>query len=538
MMYRTFFAGTRTSEQEVTRSYTMSGIALESSILTHANDELVYLDKANFKEIKRVPLRNTGHVRCFAKQSGSAGGGMIYVGSNNGIFIIDSNGKVLEHLTRLNGLPDNCVYAMIFDGEGLLWCSTNKGVFRLNRDNSILLLRKEDGLQDNEFNTNVVARSDDGEIFFGGVNGISSFYPAAIGSFEESIDLLFTSIKANNEDVIQDSAAWNIPEIRLPYTRNALAFDFITKANNNPDQYIYQYKMDGVDKDWIQNHGMQTVRYSLPPGRYTFKIAASRFFDKDAIAMRTVEIVIRPPFWKTWWFLGGIALLIVGIIAYATNQYSRKRYQKKLVELESDFKVRLERERISRDLHDSIGAYANAVLYSTELLEKEEEALPKAELMKDLKYASKDIITSLRETVWALKKDNYTPEECLLRIRNFIQSLSRIYLNIQFKVEGEASSGEKLHYARALNVVRIMQEAVTNAIKHSGTRHISISSSEQDGKWELKITDDGNGFARNELNGNDPGMGLENMKKRANDSGFGFDIQSRPGSGTSVIILV
>lgn len=407
----------------------------------------------------------------------------------------------------------------------------------MNRDKSILQLRREDGLQENEFNTNVVAKSEDGEIYFGGVNGISSFFPAAIGGFEENIDLLFTSIKVNNEDVMKDSAAWNIRNIKLPYSQNALAFDFITKANNNPDQYIYQYKMEGVDKEWIPHQALQTVRYSLPPGKYRFMIAASRFFDKDAVAMRSVDILIRPPFWKTWWFLGAVGLIFFAGIAYATNQYSRKRYQKKLVELESDFKVRLERERISRDLHDNIGAYANAVLYNTELLEKEDQPIVKEELMKDLKYASKDIITSLRETVWALKKDNYTAEECLLRIRNFIQSLSRIYQDIQFRVEGEAS-GEKLHYTRALNVVRIMQEAVTNAIKHSGTRNITITSNEADGKWELKVTDDGNGFTRHEFNGEDAGMGLENMRKRAFDSGFRLEIESSPGSGTSVTIIV
>ncbi len=163
----------------------MSGLWYTNSIITHANDELIFLDAATFKELKRIQFKNTGGVRCFAKDDANN----IYIGSNKGIFKIDNAGKILLHLNKEKGLPDECIYAMCFDNEGLLWCSTNKGILKVNKDNSILQLKKEDGLQENEFNTNVAAKTDDGEIFFGGVNGISSFFPAAINSSKEKINL-------------------------------------------------------------------------------------------------------------------------------------------------------------------------------------------------------------------------------------------------------------------------------------------------------------------------------------------------------------
>src|SRR6185295_17754559 len=132
-------------------------------------------------------------------------------------FKIDSGGKVLLHLTKENGLPDECIYAINFDKEGFLWCSSNKGIFRINKNNSILQLKKEDGLQENEFNTNIVAQAEDGELFFGGVNGVSSFYPTAISQYHEKIELLFTRIKVNNEEAFTDTAAWTISDIDLPY---------------------------------------------------------------------------------------------------------------------------------------------------------------------------------------------------------------------------------------------------------------------------------------------------------------------------------
>ena len=273
-------------------------------------------NKIHFKELKKLPFKNTGAVRCFARDVT----GNIFMGSNKGIFKIDSTGKMLSHLAKENGLPDECIYAMTLDEEGALWCSSNKGIFKVKSDNSILQLKKEDGLQENEFNTNVVAKAADGEVFFGGVNGLSSFYPSAISSFKET-------------------AVWEIEKISLPYYKNSLAFDFVAMASNNPGQYIYQYKMESVDDQWIQNDGLQTVRYLLPPGKYVFKIYTSRFFNKDAVPMKEIHITIHPPFWKTWWFLTVMGLLAIAGIAYAVNRYNKGKYEKKLAELENAFPV-------------------------------------------------------------------------------------------------------------------------------------------------------------------------------------------------------
>ena len=533
-IYTTNFSNNNVTEKQITTSYCMGGLLYRDYFITHANDELIFADTATGSVFKRIPFKNTAYVRCLAKDVDEN----IYLGSNKGIFKINSEGKILLHLQKEDGLPDECIYAMQFDEKGFLWCSTNKGIFKLGDKSNILQLKKEDGLQENEFNTNVIAKSDDGEMFFGGVNGVSSFYPDAITGFEEKINLVITKISINNEEYFKDTAVWNIGKIDMPYNQNAVSFDFIAMANNTPGQYIYQYRMDGVDEQWIQNNDMQTVRYHLQPGNYVFKMYASRFFDKDAKAMKEVIIHIHPPFWKTWWFRLLLSVIIISLVAYVLNQVNGRKYQKKLTRLESEHQVQLERERISRDLHDSIGAYANAVLYNTELLEQEKEVQLRTELMKDLKFASKDIITSLRETIWALKKDTYTANECLMRIRNFMQPFSRYYPNIQFKVEGDAPEEKTLHYTRALNLVRMVQEAVTNAIKHAEATQVSINSSILNDQWEICITDNGRGFNKEAIIKSAAGNGLLNLEQRARDSGFELSIQSAPGDGTSVRILI
>lgn len=526
--------GNSIKEYPFSTSYVMGGAWYNNTIVSHADDSLIFLDAGSFKEIKKVSFKNTSGVRCFTTDRESK----LFIGSNKGIFKTDATGKIIQQWNKTTGLPDECIYAMVFDKDENLWFSTNKGIFRLGKDNALLQLTKDDGLQENEFNTNVLSVAEDGELYFGGVNGVSSFHPSSISSFDNKVNLLFTGIKANNAVIETGAAAWNVQNIKLPYRQNALSFDFVAMGNNNPGQYFYQYKMKGVDKEWVQNNGLQTVRYSLSPGKYTFQVYASRSFNKDAAPMKEINITIRPPFWKAWWFRTGLGLLALALLYYFINQRNKRRYAARLQQLENERQIKQERERISKDLHDSLGAYANAVLYNTELLEKEKTDAKREELIDDLKFASKDIITALRETVWALKKEEYTAEDCLVRIRNFIQPFAKYYSHIQFTVNGEAPAGLKLHYTKALNLVRIVQEAVSNSIKHAHPSAINVSADIQEGKWWLTVTDNGKGFNYTTLKEDEWGNGLTNMEHRAAESGFEIRIESLTQQGTTITITV
>jgi signal transduction histidine kinase len=119
-----------------------------------------------------------------------------------------------------------------------------------------------------------------------------------------------------------------------------------------------------------------------------------------------------------------------------------------------------------------------------------------------------------------------------------VQPFSRYYPHIQFKIEGEAPAEKILHYSKALNVVRVVQEAITNAIKHSSASGIVIKSVEDNGKWKLTISDDGKGFYKENREGAEMGNGLQNMKQRASEAMFDVEIISEDGKGTSVIIIV
>lgn len=246
---------------------------------------------------------------------------------------------------------------------------------------------------------------------------------------------------------------------------------------------------------------------------------------------------------------GSLALvLFITFIAYITFTNFRKKQKLRLERMQEEEKrisalavidaEEKERRRISADLHDNLGAYAHAVLYNTELLQQEEDQEERKELINDLQYASKDIITSLRETIWALKKDMFTAEDCLLRIRNYVQPFTRYYPTINFVVEGSAPEHLTLHGSRALHLVRMVQEAVNNAIKHAAASQITIASSSGRLQWKIVVEDNGKGFPELVPTPGNEQNGLANLRERAAAANIQLSIQSEPGKGTTVQLLI
>lgn len=512
--------------------YALSGLFYNGNIYTFRDDELVCIDAQTNHARWQKHITGTGDVRSFVNDAD----GNIYLGTNRGVVCVTEDGEVKSRWTRETGLPDECIYAMAFDGRGDLWCSSNRGIFKIDKSNNVLQMTADDGLQQNEFNTNVVAASDDGELFFGGVRGINSFYPATVNNYKDVPSVMITGVKVNNRDYLSDASVCELEKLTLPYNMNSLAIDFTAMGSSAPDQYNYQYRMAGLETEWINAGIVRNARYYLPPGTYHFQLFASRRLGGEAKPMRDLLIIIRPPFWNTWWFRALAALLLVLGIVVIINRRNRIRYEEKLRVLENERQINMERERISKDLHDTLGVYAHAVLHTAEKMEEERDGQEKNRMVSDVKLASKSIITSLREAVWALKKEAYSAEECLIRVRNFIQPLSKHYADIQFSVTGETPE-RMLHSTDALNLVRIIQEAVTNSIKHANPKNIRIVSSILDGRWKIEVADDGKGFSKSDAPYG-KGNGLFNMRQRAADSKFSLSLSSESQSGTSVIIII
>ncbi len=229
---------------------------------------------------------------------------------------------------------------------------------------------------------------------------------------------------------------------------------------------------------------------------------------------------------------GIVLLLLLIIIIYRNQKIKRDRLTKEM-ELQSAVslnKLQQEKLRISRDLHDSIGAQLTFMISSLDNMNyvKDEEIRKKK--LHDLGSFAKDTMNQLRASIWTLKSEEMTAEEFVAKVSEFINRAKSIYPQINFEIKGQ-SIIRKLEANEVLHLFRTIQEAINNAIKYSNATVISFITSENG----FTIADNGQGF---NLNAIVRGNGLANMQNRIQEIGGNFKLDSAPGRGTSIHITL
>ncbi|MGG9962084.1 ATP-binding protein [Ferruginibacter sp. SUN106] len=241
---------------------------------------------------------------------------------------------------------------------------------------------------------------------------------------------------------------------------------------------------------------------------------------------------------KNYWLFGSalFAVMAIVIVWLGFKNYNRKQNIKMELALAEEKRISAqsiidaeeqERKRIATDLHDNIGAYASAIRADVEKIsnngfEKNNHAL------NNLQQHSQEIINSLRDTIWVLNKENITITGISDRIKNYINKLQPTYDTIQLEIKEEICNDVRLSSQHALNIFRIIQEAIHNALKHSGATQIAVTINSKESIL-ISITDNGKGIATDIAAG---GNGMSNMKARAKQTGMELLISSAKNQGT------
>ncbi|MFZ0389524.1 MAG: two-component regulator propeller domain-containing protein [Calditrichia bacterium] len=235
-----------------------------------------------------------------------------------GLNKFDPEQKRFIHYTVDEGLPHNSLYNILPDDQGNLWISTNAGLSRFNpvseefRNYDI-----HDGLQSNEFNSGAACRGRDGELFFGGTNGLNCFYPEKVMDNPIPPPLVLTGFHKFNKDVPLDFPVSAIKNLKLSYKDYVFSFEFSALDYSFPAKNRYAYMLDGFEKDWNYSGSRRYITYTnLDPGRYTFRVKGSNSDGVWNEAGLAIPLTITPPFWQTWWFTVLITILI-GITGFA-----------------------------------------------------------------------------------------------------------------------------------------------------------------------------------------------------------------------------
>ncbi|MFC1921893.1 two-component regulator propeller domain-containing protein [Chloroflexota bacterium] len=244
-------------------------------------------------------------------------GGSIWIGTyGSGLDKFDPATGEFIHYRVSDGLPNNVVYGILEDENGYLWLSTNLGLSSFDpRTESFKNFEVSDGLQSNEFNVGAHYIDEQGEMYFGGINGLTSFHPEDIQDTELLPSVLLTALKQGGEDILIGKAIENLDEITLDRSNNNFEFEFAALNYSHPEKSQYAYILEGFDENWNFIGKNRNGRYTnLPGGTYTLRLKAT---NSDGIwnengASITVKVV--PPFWETWWFIGIITLIVLASV--------------------------------------------------------------------------------------------------------------------------------------------------------------------------------------------------------------------------------
>lgn len=259
--------------------------------------------------------------------------GTVWIGTNGGGLNRLDSGRFVR-MSESNGFPSDVVYGILPDGSGRLWLSTNRGICRFDpKTSQTRVYDVNDGLQSNEFNSLAYFQNSQGEMFFGGVNGLSVFHPDSVRDQPYVPPVVITEFR--KFDQVQNLGALRrLGRIDLSYDEAFISFQFAALSYANPGKHNYTYRLEGFDKDWIQCGTRRYAAYTnLDPGEYVFRVRGSNHdgvWNEDGESLR---VVIAPPFWATWWFrvTGGTlvgTLLWLGI----RRRMRRVRSQREMLE--------------------------------------------------------------------------------------------------------------------------------------------------------------------------------------------------------------
>lgn len=456
-----------------------------------------------------------------------------------GVAKLNTETEKVEVFSEVQGLANNSTYGILGDHDpSVIWISTNNGLSRFNTiSEEFINYTEKDGLQNREFNTGAFTSDDKGILVFGGVKGFNIIDTRDKRDSDYSLPVQLTSVKLFNNEIRADSSSSYLQNIRLNYDQNFLSFTFSGLDYDRPEQIQYAYLMDGIDQDWVYAGNRNFASYpNIEPGEYTLRVKAAGPAGLWNESSKRLHIIIDPPWWQTTWFRGIILIAGFGVLVSGTRYVSQRRLRKQIREMEVKNKLRDERERISRDLHDHVGSQLANIIAGLNLAVKFREngnSDKTGELMLSLKEDAANTIGELRETIWALQKDEIELQEFSKHLEIFFSRQTAVRESMNLTVDLQATEpGLKLSATQALHLFRIVQESVQNSLKYSGADRLTVSIAAKKGEVRLMVKD--NGVFRTESAGYNTGHGMGNMKKRAAELNGRIAVDTVEGTSVTV----
>ncbi|MBS1510577.1 MAG: hypothetical protein JST86_07055 [Bacteroidetes bacterium] len=442
------------------------------------------------------------------------------------VFAVDISTDSVERYPLPEG-KNKYEYDFIPDQNGWLWIATKTGLLAFNTSTKqFKSFTADDGLYNNDLDINFAILSDGNILMASGTTAVT-FSPSIVQQEVTPPHLIFTAAKTDEKEVSDTGGV-----LTFSWNEKSIQFNWALLNYSNPLGNLYYYKLDGIDRSWqfAGNRG-QVIFNSLEPGSYLFHYKGATS-DGVMSEEKTIRIIIRPPFWKTWWFIL-LSISCIAALFYAAVKYiSQRNLKEQLLLLEKEQAVEKERNRISRDMHDELGSGLTKIAILTEVIKTTQEG---NEHIDKISETARGLVDNLDEMVWALNPQNDSLDKLAAYIAEYANQFmdgSGIDCNITLPDE---ISPLYISEEKRRNLFMVVKEFLNNTIKHSGAKNVWVQLKQFNQHFELLLQDDGHGFDINQTS--ETGNGLKNIQQRIAGIG-GTAVFDSSDKGTSLQIKI
>jgi signal transduction histidine kinase/ligand-binding sensor domain-containing protein len=445
--------------------------------------------------------------------------GTLWAGTDEGLLRLDEAAGVFLPVD-IPELRSTTVFSIAEDREGRLWVGTAHGLVQFTPSTGLARrYTSADGFMGGELNRRAGLLRRDGRMLFGGINGITEFDPGAVVGAQDSAPVVLTRWRSVTPHGVRDVPIDALDTLRVEPGDRAFTLEYVAVSFARSLGRRYRYRLEGLEEEWIETPARQATYSSPKAGQYRFVVqtaagSAGEWSAEDAVVLRVI-----PPWWATAWIKTLAALVIMA------GLWSGHRWR--LRHLLATERLRL---RISRDLHDEIGAgLGGLALLSDSARSTGSVADPERAQFERIGRAARAMAADLRDIVWAIDPDADRLDDVVTRMKD---AAAILLPGVRVRFEAPPSPGGSAHVgmSQRRDVLLAYKEMLHNVAKHANATEVDVVLALRGDELELTISDNGGGVGATVSRN---GTGLRSLAERGRRLGGHFELVDRPGGGTT-----
>jgi ligand-binding sensor domain-containing protein/signal transduction histidine kinase len=464
--------------------------------------------------------------------------GAIWIGTQDGGLNAFIEHRFVQFPPGLN-LPST-IYGIVEDLDQDLWISSNTGIYRVSRQElagfaagrrstvTAISYGTSDGLEISETSGGghpAIWRANDGSLWFATLKGV-----AVVRGPHPRLNRVPPGVVI--ESVSIDDQTLNPAQLTsIPPGHSRLSFEYAGLSFAAPQKVRFRYRLEGFDRKWV-DAGTRRIAYytNLPPGSYRFRVLARNndgFWNEDGAS---IPFRLEPHFYQTYWFYA-LMLAVLALIAWST-------YRRRVRHVEARFDAVLqERNRIAREIHDTLAQGFAGVSLQLEIVSRlmESSRDSAVEHLNQARALVRKSLADARSSIWELRSQSAEDEDLAAR---FSRMASQVAGSGPPKVELQVRGAYRpLSPKLEHELLKIAQEAVTNAVRHANAERVDVELAFDGAKLRMTIADNGQGFTGvADSSGPNGHFGLRGMHERAEVIDAELKVQTAAGKGTIISV--